>query len=58
MPFRKGLSKHLKNTAYKYSLASRPAKNDYYKLYSYTSAPARRNNNFKFIITPKTTKNI
>ena len=58
MPFKKGLSKHLKNTAYKYSLVNRPAKSGYYMLYSYTLAPTRRNNNFKLITTPRTIKDI
>jgi len=58
MPFRKRLSKYLKNIVYKHSLANRLIKNSYYMLYSYTPAPGRRNNNFKFIITPKTIKNI
>ena len=58
MLFKKGLSKYLKNTAYKYSLASRPIKNNHYMPHSYTPAPAKRNNNFKFITTLKTIKNI
>jgi len=58
MPFRKELSKRLKNIIYKYSLASRPAKNSYYILYSYTPTPAKRDNSFKLITTPKTIKNI
>ena len=58
MPSRKGLSKHLKNTTYKYSLVSRPAKNSCNTLYSYTLAPTRRNNSFKLIITPRTIKDI
>jgi len=58
MPFKKGLNKHLKNTIYKYSLANRPIKNNYYILYSYMLAPARRNNSFKPIITLKIIKNI
>jgi len=58
MPSRKGLNEYLKNIAYKHSLASRPAKNSYYILYSYTPVPAKHNNNFKLIITPRTIKNI
>jgi len=58
MPVKKRLNKHLKNTAYKYSPANRPAKNGYYILYSYTPAPARRDDSFKLIITPKTIKDI
>jgi len=45
MPSKKGLSKYLKNIVYKHSLANKPAKNNCYILYSYTPAPARRNNN-------------
>jgi len=56
MPSKKGLNKYLKNTAYKYSLANRPTKNSRYMLYSYTLAPARRDNNFKLIIIPKIIK--
>jgi len=55
---KKKLSKYLKNTAYKYSPANRPIKNSYYILHSYMSVPARRDNNFKPIITPKTIKDI
>jgi len=58
MPFKKGLSKYLKNTIYKYSPASRPIKNNYYIPHSYTLAPIRRDNNFKPITTSKTIKNI
>jgi len=58
MPFKKGLSKHLKNTAYKHSPASRPIKNNYYILHSYTPVPAKYNNNFKPITNPKTIKDI
>jgi len=58
MPFKKGLSKYLKNTIYRYSLAGKPIKNNYYILYSYTPAPAKRDNSFKLIITPRTIKNI
>jgi len=58
MPFKKGLNKYLKNTAYKYTPANKPTKSSYYMPYSYTPAPVRRNNSFKFIITPKTIKNI
>jgi len=58
MSFRKGLSKYLKNTAYKHSLANRPAENGYYILYSYMLAPIKYNNSFKFIITFKIIKDI
>jgi len=58
MPSKKGLNKYLKNITYKYSLASRPAKNSCYILYSYTPAPTKRNNSFKLIITPRTIKDI
>ena len=57
MPFKKRLSKYLKNTVYKYSLASKPAENGYYMLYSSTSAPVRCNNNNKPTIIPRTSKN-
>jgi hypothetical protein len=56
MPFRKGLSKYLKNTAYKYSLASRPTKNSRYILYSSTPAPIRRDDSTRTIITLRTFK--
>jgi len=56
IPFKKGLNKHLKNIIYKYSLASRPAKNNCYILYSYILAPNRCNNSFKLITTPKIIK--
>jgi len=49
MPFKKGLSKYLKNTVYKYNLANRPVKNGRYILRSYILAPTRYNNNFKLI---------
>jgi len=58
MSFKKKLSKYLKNTVYKYSLANKPAKNGYYILYSYTLALARRDNSFKPIIIPRTIKDI
>jgi len=58
MPFKEGLNKCLKNTVYKYSLTSRPAKNNCYILYSYILAPARHNNSFKYIKTFKNIKNI
>jgi len=58
MPFRKGLSKYLKNTTYKHSPANRPIKNSRFTPHSYTLAPIRRDNNFKLIITPKTIKDI
>jgi len=58
MSFKKGLNKHLKNTAYKYSLVNKPTKNSYYILYSYTLVPARRDNSFKFTKTLRTIKNI
>jgi len=58
MSFKKGLNKHLKNTAYKHSSANRPVKNSYYILHSYTPAPARHNNSFKPIIISRTIKNI
>jgi len=58
MPFKKGLSKHLKNIVYKHSLASRPAENSRHILYNYTPAPARRDDNFKPITTFKIIKNI
>jgi len=58
MPFKKELNKYLKNIAYKYSPANKPIKNSYHISYSYTPAPARHNNNFKPITTPKTIKNI
>jgi len=58
MPFRKGLNKHLKNTVYKHSLASKPIKNSYYMLHSYTLTPAKCNDSFKLTTTPKTIKNI
>jgi hypothetical protein len=56
MPFRKGLSKYLKNITYKYSLASKPAENNYYMPYSSTPAPVRRSNSTKTIMTLKTFK--
>ena len=56
MPFKKELNKYLKNIIYKYSLAGKPIKNNYYTLYSYTLTPARRNNSFKLIITFKIIK--
>jgi len=58
MPFRKELSKYLKNIIYKHSLVGRPVKNSYYILYSYTLTPTRRDNNFKPIITFRTIKDI
>jgi len=58
MPFRKGLSKYLKNTVYKHSPVNKPAKNNCYILHSYTPALAKYNNNFKFITTLKTIKDI
>ena len=58
MPFRKELNKHLKNTVYKYSPASKPIKNNRYIPHSYTLAPAKHNNSFKLITTPNTIKNI
>jgi len=58
MPFRKKLSKHLKNTAYKHSLANRPIINGCYIPHSYILALTKCNNSFKLIITPKIIKNI
>jgi len=58
MPSKKGLNKYLKNTAYKHSPANKPVENSYYILYSYTLAPAKRDNSFKLITTPKTIKDI
>jgi len=58
MLFRKELNKYLKNTVYKYSLANKLAKNNCYILYNYTPALTRRDNSFKFIITPNTIKDI
>ena len=53
MPFRKGLNKYLKNTAYKHSPASRPAENGRRTLYSSTLAPIKQDNSTKTIITPR-----
>jgi len=58
MPFKKGLNKYLKNIAYKHSLANRPIENNCYILYSYTLAPVKCNNNFKFIIILRIIKDI
>jgi len=57
-PFRKGLNKYLKRITYKHSLASRPIKNSYYRLYSSTPAPAKCDNNIKTTTTPRIFKDI
>jgi len=51
MPFRKELNKHLKDIIYKYSLANKPIKNNYYMLYSYILAPIRHNYNRTSLVT-------
>jgi len=58
MPFREELNKYLKNTIYKHSLVSKPVKNNYYILYSYTLASIKRDDGSKPITTPKTIKDI
>jgi len=56
MPFRKGLSEHLKNIVYKYSLVNKPIKNSRHILYNYILAPTRRGDSFKLIIISKIIK--
>jgi len=58
MPFRKGLSKYLKNITYKHNPANRLVENSCYMLCSYILTPTRRDNSFKPIITPRITKDI
>jgi len=58
MPFKKGLSKYLKNIVYKHSLANKPIKNSYYMLYSFILTLIKHVNSTKYIKTPKTIKDI
>ena len=58
MPSKKKLSKHLKNTIYKHSLASRPAENGRHIPHNYTPVPAKRGDSFKIITTLETIKDI
>jgi hypothetical protein len=56
MPFKKGLNKHLTNTAYKHSLANKPIKNSRHIPYSSILAPIRQDNSIKIITTLRTFK--